>query len=172
MDLVAVDSESRGHGPAPTEGDIERGVQVTIFTRPERAQPRESWRERLRELRTIVPRAVTYANMHQKIVVVDCRITLLGSLNPLSHRDTREVMVEHEGQWFATKLLRHEHAEHFARPPQCGICKATAELRRAIPGHPGPAWSWRCGVRGCSWTKDATPPGINSGWVQGASGVQ
>lgn len=52
--------------------------------------------------------------------VVDCRTTLLGSLKPLSHRDTREMMVEHEGQWFATSLLQHEHAEHFANPPECG----------------------------------------------------
>jgi hypothetical protein len=95
--------------------------------------------------------------------VVDCRTTLLGSLNPLSHRDTREVMVEHEGQWFATSLLQHEHAEHFANPPECGVCKATAELRRATPENPDPPWSWQCGVRGCSWTKDATPPGITKG---------
>lgn len=131
---------------------VERGVQVNIFTRPERAQSRESWRERLRELREIVPRVVAYANMHQKIVVVDRRITLLGSLNPLSHRDTREVMVEHEGLWFATSLLQHEHAEHFANPPECDVCKATAELRRAIPDDPRPPWSWRCGVRG--WLLD------------------
>jgi hypothetical protein len=118
---------------------VERGVQVNIFTRPERAQSRESWRERLRELRAIVPRVVAYANMHQKIVVVDRRITLLGSLNPLSHRDTREVMVEHEGLWFATNLLQHEHAEHFANPPECDVCKATAELRRATPDDPPPS---------------------------------
>jgi len=140
---------------------VERGVQVNIFTRPERAQSRESWRERLRELRAVVPRVVAYANMHQKIVVVDRRITLLGSLNPLSHRDTREVMVEHEGLWFATNLLKHEHAEHFANPPECDVCKAAAELRRATPDNPHPPWSWRCGVRGCLWTKDATPPGFS-----------
>jgi AAA domain/PLD-like domain len=142
---------------------IERGVQVTIFTRPERAQSHESWRERLQEIRAIVPRVVAYVNMHQKIVVVDYRITLLGSLNPLSHRDTREVMVEHEGQWFATNLLRHEHAEYFGDPPRCGLCTATAELRRATPENPDPPWSWQCGVRGCSWTQDATPPEIRKG---------
>jgi AAA domain/PLD-like domain len=141
---------------------VGRGVRVSIFTRPERAQSRESWRERLQELRAIVPRVVAYANMHQKIVVVDRRVTLLGSLNPLSHRDTREVMVEHEGQWFATNLLQHEHAEHFANPPECAVCKATAELRRATPDNPHPAWSWRCGVRGCAWTMDATPPGFRT----------
>jgi hypothetical protein len=141
---------------------VER-VQVNIFTRPERAQPRESWRDRLRELREIVPRVVSYSNMHQKIVVVDRRITLLGSLNPLSHRDTREVMVEHEGSWFAADLLRHEHAEYFIDPPECDVCKAPAELRRAPPDKPDdPPWSWHCGVRGCAWRQDATPPSLAS----------
>lgn len=138
---------------------VDRGVQVTIFTRPERAQSQESWRERLRELREIVPRVVAYSNMHQKIIVVDDRTTLLGSLNPLSHRDTREVMVEHEGPWFATKLLQHEYAEHFANAPHCEVCRATAELRRAAPGKlDHPPWSWHCSARGCAWRTDATPP--------------
>lgn len=137
---------------------VERGVQLTIFTRPERAQSRESWRERFRELRAVVPRVITYRNMHQKIIVVDHRITLLGSLNPLSHLDTREVMVEHEGHWFATNLLQHEHAEYFASPPLCGICKVRAELRRRKPNETGAPWSWRCPVKACEWTQDATPP--------------
>ena len=87
---------------ADRQATVERGVRVSIFTRPENAQSREAWRRRLKELREIVPRVVAYSNMHQKIVVVDDRTTLLGSLNTLSHRNTREVMVEHEGPWFAT----------------------------------------------------------------------
>jgi len=125
---------------------VERGVQLTIFTRPERAQSRESWRERLRELRATVPRVVAYRNMHQKIVVIDREIALLGSLNPLSHRNTREVMVE------------HEHADYFANPPQCGSCKTTAELRRRELDETGPPWSWCCAAKPCGWTQDATPP--------------
>ncbi len=72
--------------------------------------------------------------------------------------NTREVMVEHEGQWFAAKLLQHEHAEYFANPPQCGDCEATAELHRSSRDDTGPLWSWRCGVRTCRWTQDASPP--------------
>lgn len=151
---------SRGDAVLPMlQATVARGVRVSIFTRPERAQPQESWRERLRQLREIVPRVVAYSNMHQKIIVVDDRITLLGSLNPLSHRDTREVMVEHEGPWFARNLLRHEYAEHFADAPECELCGTTAELRRAAPGKTtDPPWSWQCGARGCGWKKDATPP--------------
>ncbi len=137
---------------------VDRGVRVTVFTRPEQQQPREAWRERLNALRGVVPRVVAYYNMHQKIVVIDHHITLLGSLNALSHRDTREVMVEHKGRWFAIQMLQHEHAEHFANPPQCGNCKTTAELRRSSPRDPGPPWTWQCSTRTCRWTQDATPP--------------
>jgi len=141
------------------QATVERGVRVSIFTRPERAPSRESWRQRLRELREIVSRVVAYSNMHQKIVVVGDRTALLGSLNPLSHCDTREVMVEHEGPWFATNLLQHEYAEHFINAPECDVCRVAAELRRAAPDKLGePPWSWRCGNQGCGWMKDATPP--------------
>lgn len=139
-------------------GAVERGVRVNVFTRPERQQPCDSLRERLKELRTVATRVVVYHNMHQKLVIVDQSITMVGSLNMLSHRDTREVMVEYQGQGFASNMLRAEHAEHFAKPPRCGTCKSIAELHRLTDEGSLP-WSWRCGApRRCNWTQDATPP--------------
>jgi hypothetical protein len=135
-----------------------RRVEVTVFTRPERAQPHEAFRKRLRDLRDVTPRVFAYYNMHQKIIVVDRRVTLLGSLNPLSHRNTREVMIELHGRQFASSLLEHEHAEYFAKPPSCDQCRTEAELHRHNPDGNGDRWSWRCATKGCKWQRDATPP--------------
>ncbi|MCX5251779.1 phospholipase D family protein [Streptomyces sp. NBC_00201] len=69
--------------------------------------------------------------MHQKIAVIDERTVMIGSLTTLSQAWTREVMVTMRGGYFVRKLLEHEHAELFTRPPKCARCGGTSiELRR------------------------------------------
>ncbi|MEU6339295.1 hypothetical protein ACFUZA_17820 [Streptomyces cellulosae] len=79
--------------------------------------------------------------MHQKIAVIDERTVVIGSLSTLSQSWTRQVMVTIRGGHFAHKLLEHEHAELFSRPPRCARCGGTSiELRRRRNG----VWFWRC----------------------------
>jgi phosphatidylserine/phosphatidylglycerophosphate/cardiolipin synthase-like enzyme len=78
-----------------------------------------------------VANVVEVHTMHQKIVVIDVRLVLLGSLNVLSQSNGREVMLVRQGECFARKLLDHEQARTFAKPPACGKCgSAKIDLRR------------------------------------------
>lgn len=119
---------------------------MTVFARTgDDAQ--ERW---LRELQGVVHRVVRYHNMHQKIVVVDERVTLIGSLNVLSHTGrrggTHDIMVVHEGQGFAKSVLKHEHAKLFANPPRTTKCghNEVAEVWRSTSKREGHVWCWRC----------------------------
>ncbi|MGQ4443058.1 hypothetical protein ACN6LI_000491, partial [Streptomyces violaceoruber] len=72
---------------------------------------------------------------------------------------TREVMVTIRGGHFARKLLEHEHAELFARPPKCGRCGGTSiELRRRRNG----VWFWRCYDTACKTGRN----GRSNAWNQ------
>ncbi|BFU43901.1 AAA domain-containing protein [Krasilnikovia sp. MM14-A1004] len=119
------------------------GVKIVVFVRDpsDDLQGRTSLQQQLKALRAVVPTVVEVYKLHQKIVVIDERLVLLGSLNTLSWRDTREVMLVMEGEYFARKLLKHEQAHAMARPPRCGQCGATTiALRRTVRQ----GWYWRC----------------------------
>jgi phosphatidylserine/phosphatidylglycerophosphate/cardiolipin synthase-like enzyme len=83
--------------------------------------------------------------MHQKIVIIDEQVVMMGSLNTTSQSRTREVMLTIRGGHFARRLLEHEHAAVFAAPPSCPHCgKREVEIRRGTN-----SWYWRCYNRGC-----------------------
>ena len=127
---------------------VARSVAVRLFVRDpsDNLQGSPSNQAYLAQLRAVLPTVVEVYEMHQKIVVIDERLVLLGSLNALSQRTTREVMLTLHGEHFARKLLEHEHATVFAAPPRCGACKGTAvQLRRTKQK----GWFWRCYARGC-----------------------
>ncbi|WP_338058940.1 AAA domain-containing protein, partial [Streptomyces hirsutus] len=120
-----------------------RGVRVTVFIRDDtdKLQASPNSQSLIADLRAVVHTVVPVNVMHQKIAVIDERTVMLGSLNTLSQSWTREVMVTMRGGHFARKLLEHEHAELFARPPKCARCGGTSiELRRRTNG----TWFWRC----------------------------
>ena len=69
--------------------------------------------------------------MPQKIAMIDERTVMISSLNTPPQAWTRGVMVTMRGGHFARKLLEHEHAELFTRPPKGARCGGTSlELRR------------------------------------------
>ncbi|MFI7308619.1 AAA domain-containing protein [Streptomyces hygroscopicus] len=123
-----------------------RGVRVTIFVRDPYDTGQKKQTALVQRLRDVVQTVVRVNVMHQKIVVIDEHTTLLGSLNSLSQSRSREVMLTIKGHHFARKILAHEHAEDFARPPRCGACKGDeVDLRRRVNG----SWYWRCFNRTC-----------------------
>ena len=103
---------------------------------------------------------------HQKVIVIDDRTVMMGSLNALSQQRSREVMITTEGQHFARRLLAALHAEAFTAPPACAACGAReVDLRRGKSG-----FYWRCRNKACpargkgtykAWTQqvDLGPPG-------------
>ncbi|MFD9064657.1 AAA domain-containing protein [Kitasatospora purpeofusca] len=141
------------------EDAVRRGVQVTVFVRDQSDQNQQRFTEYLDELRAVTPSVIPVNVMHQKIVVIDEKTVLLGSLNALSQSHSREIMLTVRGAHFARKILEHEHAEDFARPPRCGSCRRDqVDLRRGTKG-----WYWRCYNLACpgrkgnqAWRKDVT----------------
>lgn len=89
-----------------------------------------------------MPAVIEVHTLHQKIVVIDEGIVLLGSLNALSQSHSREVMLVMEGEHFARKLLEHEQARAMANPPPaCRRCGSnTIDLWRTKRQ----SWHWRC----------------------------
>ncbi len=127
---------------------VGRGVRVSLFVRDpgDPLQGRPEHQQYLADLRAVLNAVVEINVMHQKIVVIDEKIVLLGSLNVLSQSRTREVMLVMHGAHFARRLLQDERAEDFASPPRCGACRGTKiDLRRYRTGD----WHWRCYNRGC-----------------------
>jgi AAA domain-containing protein/phospholipase D-like protein len=130
------------------EAAVDRGVKVTVFVRDpsDPLQQKESFAAALTALRAVVPNVVEANVTHQKVVVIDDRIVMMGSLNALSQQRSREVMVTMHGYHWARKLLDHLHAEEFSKPPRCGAChKQQVDLRRESSGD----WYWRCHNAAC-----------------------
>jgi phosphatidylserine/phosphatidylglycerophosphate/cardiolipin synthase-like enzyme len=134
------------------------GMPAIPDPKPEELKPYQGWHWS----RATLPTVVEVYQMHQKIIVIDERTVLLGSLNALSQRTTREVMLTLQGEYFARKLLAHEHAVAFSAPPPCGACHgATVQLRRTVQK----GWHWRCYATTCprwdprgrtNWTEPVT----------------
>ncbi|UCM87229.1 AAA domain-containing protein [Streptomyces marincola] len=126
---------------------VGRGVRVTVFVRDPSDHQQGKRTDLVRRLRSVVDTVVPVHDMHQKIVVIDERTVLLGSLNALSQSRSREIMLTIRGAHFARKILAHEHAETFAVPPRCGVCGGDeVDLRRRKRGD----WYWRCYAAGCT----------------------
>jgi AAA domain/PLD-like domain len=128
---------------------VGRGVRVTLFVRDpgDWLQGRPEHQRYLADLRSALSTVVEVNVMHQKIVVIDEKTVLLGSLNVLSQSWTREVMLVMQGAYFARKLLERERAEDFAAVPRCAACRGTKiDLRR---GRKAGEWHWRCYNREC-----------------------
>lgn len=138
----------------------DRGVNITVFIRDDtdQLQRKDSSQSLIADLRAVARTVVPMHVMHQKIAVIDERTVMLGSLNALSQSNTREVMLTMRGGYFARKLLAHEHAETFARPPKCGRCKGTEiEIRRWKK-----TWVWRCYAAVCK----IGPSGRVNAWTR------
>jgi hypothetical protein len=139
----------------------QRGVQVTVFIRDDSDQTQRQpvSQNLIADLKAVVHTVVPINVMHQKVVVIDERTVMLGSLNALSQSWTREIMVTMRGAHFARKLLTHLNAEVFARPPRCERCGGTTiEIRRRQKD----GWYWRCYDTVCK----TGPNGRSDAWTQ------
>jgi len=86
-----------------------RHVSVDVYARPKSGQP-ESLRDHFDQveqgLLRIGARLHLRPGMHEKVGVIDGRILWHGSLNILSHNDTRESMLRFESPDLAQEVLR------------------------------------------------------------------
>ncbi|MFD1146356.1 AAA domain-containing protein [Saccharothrix hoggarensis] len=125
---------------------VRRGVDVRVFTRDDKdfIQKNDTNQEWLRALKDTGARIIRARLEHKKIVVIDQQVVLIGSLNALSHRDSREVMLTCRGSAFAKRLLAELGAEGFVDPAPCARCRADVELHRSSDRKRGTPYFWRC----------------------------
>jgi hypothetical protein len=85
-----------------------RGVSVDVYARPKHEQPdtlRDHFDLVKARLESIGARVHLRPGMHEKIGVVDGVVLWHGSLNPLSHNDTRESMLRIESKELTKEIL-------------------------------------------------------------------
>jgi hypothetical protein len=131
-----------------------RGVKVHLIARPAHEVTDKS-KASLLSLHERLPHVVFMRRMHQKIVVADQRISILGSMNVLSHGQTssnryRDVMVTMDGKKFTQRLLAHENAAELARRRICPACKEPLRECGLIGANKDRRWAWICTQGGAS----------------------
>jgi predicted nucleic acid-binding Zn ribbon protein len=85
-----------------------QGINVEVVTRPphqQGASDKSDIEKMLSYLEQIGVKIVQRGLMHQKVVVTDGRIVWFGSLNPLSHRRTQELMFRMENEEFTKQVM-------------------------------------------------------------------
>jgi len=117
-----------------------RNVKVDVYSKPQKEQP-ESLRQHFWEVQNGLERAGvslhTRPGMHEKIAFVDNHVLWHGSLNILSHNDTRESMLRFESSALIEEVLAELQlakgmvghpsydeapADAFPESPPCPIC--------------------------------------------------
>lgn len=125
---------------------VARNVDVRVFVRTERDQNmrKDSHRRWLQALRDTGAKVIRAEVEHRKIVVVDREVVLLGSHNPLSQHNSREVMITCRGAAFAERMLTELRSEIHGYPPVCARCGADFELWRSANRRKRTPYFWRC----------------------------
>lgn len=88
---------------------VEQGVKLEVLTRPPYQQgmsDKNDTEKMLSYLAQIGIKVTPRPSMHQKVIVIDGRIVWFGSLNPLSHRNTRELMFRLENEDFTKQVMK------------------------------------------------------------------
>lgn len=111
--------------------------------------------------------------MHEKLVLIDSTIVWTGSLNPLSFRDTQEVMERrHSSEVFEeyakTLMLQELLDEHAEGVPTCPICggEVTAAEGSASPFY------WRCVDKDCLFRRGVDDKDLKDGDVRCHCGAE
>ena len=87
---------------------IAQGINIEVVTRPPYQQgtaDKNNIEKMLNYLGQIGIRITQRRSMHQKVVVIDGRTVWFGSLNPLSHRNTQELMFRLENEDFTKQVM-------------------------------------------------------------------
>jgi hypothetical protein len=127
-----------------------RSVPVKVYVRPRQEQPellRSKYPEAIRNLESRGVRVLCRSGMHEKVAAVDGRILWHGSLNVLSHNDSRESMLRFESADLVQEILQDlgiqsdlfdhgsvgtdERADADQGPsagPPCSVCRGPMRL--------------------------------------------
>ena len=100
--------------------------------------------------------------MHEKLVFVDNDIVWVGSLNPLSHSDTQEVMERRRSKALVEEYTRCLRVSDLVGgyadgPPQCPLCGRNLVAAEG-GGRKGEPFFWRCDFEDCRYTRGVDDP--------------
>jgi hypothetical protein len=124
---------------------------------PEEVQP--DLQNRHQAIGAELARTVYLRNMHQKIIIIDDRLTFIGSMNVLAHpRNGRlETMALLESRALARQYLDHERADELGNPPTCGDCHAPVRRVQRVTERGKAQLHWVCmaptASGNCPWRK-------------------
>jgi hypothetical protein len=132
----------------------ERRVAVRVVVRPP-SKVGEKMRRFVASLCGAIRHVIFMDKEHQKLLVIDDRLTFIGSMNILSHqgrKGTHEIMALFESTTLASMVLRQEKADDLAKPPMCPRCEK--RVRHAFQRER--RWAWKCDRRRpdgsvCDW---------------------
>lgn len=106
---------------------LEEGIELRVVTRPPYQQgisKKNDIEELLKHLKQIGIKVDQRPSMHQKVIIIDGLVVWFGSLNPLSHKNTQELMFRLEYADFTRQVM-----------DECGLSapgEETAELPPAV----------------------------------------
>lgn len=164
-----ITAERLGQLQGPVRAAVERGVQTYVVTkthdeRSKRDLPQYCMLEKSLSDWGIV--VIHKHGMHEKLIFLDDIVLWSGSLNPLSFRDTQEVMERRFSKTVVADYVRTLRlvdlvGEYDGGPPSCPICGG--ELV-ASEGRDQPFF-WRCVVEGCDYTRGIDEPRLDGGMI-------
>jgi len=148
---------------------VERDVRVYVVTKAhgDRGKHELAQYRRLEQvLLSWRVRVIHKRRMHEKLVVIDDSVLWTGSLNPLSHSSTQEIMERRVNRkivkdYAATLRLGDLLAEYDDGPPSCPICGSEIV---ATEGRDDPFF-WRCVEKDC-YSRSIDDPRLRDGVVR------
>jgi len=145
----------------------ERGVAVYVVTKPlgeRKAGERGTYSRLEGHLTSVGVHVIHKRGMHEKLVFVDRDVMWVGSLNPLSYSDTKEVMERRRSQRVVDDYSKTVWLEELIEPNQTeqALCPACHEPLEASEGRDEPFY-WRCSAAECGYKQDAGEPILAEG---------
>src|SRR5579859_5601728 len=153
---------------------FERGVTLYVVTKPPHERKKseaQACREAEALLREMGVKLIHKEGMHEKLIFLDNSVLWSGSLNPLSHSRTQEVMERRASDsvvadYSKTLRLAELMAAVEGEPQRCPICDSEII---ASEGGDGDPFYWRCSVDGC-YSRGVDDPPLQDGMLSFACG--
>lgn len=154
---------------SPILAAVERGVEVFVVTKAHADRSKTeltSYRSLERALANWGVIVIHKRGMHEKLVFIDDNIVWSGSLNPLSFRNTQEIMERRHSPRVVedfVKVLRLDDliGEYEPGPPTCPICESEIVARE---GKDDPFF-WQCSNQDCKYSRSIDQPPITDGII-------
>lgn len=148
---------------------IERNINVYLVTKPLSDRGKKE-RQHYRRIETTLANwgiiVIHKQRMHEKIVIIDDSILWMGSLNPLSFRNTQEIMERRHSKevvnnYVNTLKITDLISEYSDGTPTCPICGSEM---MASEGADDPFY-WKCTEPDC-YSRSIDSPKIENGEIR------